>query len=269
MFSQDKFRDALLKWVILSDQPFTEVQNEAFLNMLQTLNPDAKSVSDKTIKRDTMAAFSLEFEKTKLRMKEVPGKISFTMDGWTSRNVLAFVAIRAHFINTEWKYESELLDFVEVDGHSGSDLSDVFLDCLKHYDIPLSKVMAITMDNVESNNTFMNLLATYGITIQTTTSPDANRVRCLAHVLNLSVQDIMSSLNISLKPDDDQPEDEADFSDEENDEEEDGVDLMTVEDESSEPDDENADDMISNEPTISKLRKLVRKIRKSTIKRKN
>lgn len=157
----------MLKWVILSDQPFTEVQNEAFLDMLKTLNPEAKSVSDKTIKRDSMAAFLLEFEKNKLHISKVPGKISFTLDGWTSRNVLAFVAIRAHYINTDWNYESVLLDFVEVDGHKGSDISSVFLDCLKRYDIPLSKVISITMDNAEPNNTFMDILATHGISIQT------------------------------------------------------------------------------------------------------
>lgn len=235
--------------------------------MLKTLNPEAKSVSDKTIKRDSIKNFSLEFEKVKSRIKEVPGKISFTLDGWTSRNVLAFVAIRAHYINTEWNYESVLLDFVKVDGHSGPELCDIFIDCLKRYSIPLSKIMAITMDNVESNNTFMSSLATHGVTIQTIISSDGNRVRCLAHVLNLSVQDIMKSLKISLTLDDDQPEDEVDFSDEEEDEVED-VDLMTDEEESSELDNENDDVMIQDQPTIFKLRKLVRKIRKSPIKRK-
>lgn len=204
----------MLQWVLVCDQPFTEVQQKAFLNLLQTLNPVAKSVSDKTIKRDMMKAFSIELEKNKLRLKQIPGKISFTIDGWSSKNILSFVSIRAHFINTDWTYGSLLVDFIEVDSHKGFDLKCTFLDCLKRYEIPLSKVMAITMDNVEANTLFMEHLQTYGIEIQTIFSPAGNRVRCLAHILNLAVQDIMKSLNISLTSDTDEPEDEVDFSDE-------------------------------------------------------
>lgn len=204
----------MLEWVVLTDQPLTAVQHKAFLNLLGTINPDASSVSDKTIKRDMMTAFSHELEKNKSRINDVPGKISFTIDGWSSKNVLSFVAIRAHFINKEWKYESLLLDFIEVDSHKGIDLKYTFIDCLKRYDIRLSKVMAITMDNVESNNLFMEYLQIYGIEVQTVFSAHGNRVRCLAHVLNLGVQDIMTSLSIKKTADTDTPEDEADLSDE-------------------------------------------------------
>lgn len=203
-----------MQWVVVTDQPFTEVQHKAFLNLLQTLNPEASSVSDKTIRRDMMKAFLHELEQNKSRINDLPGKISFTIDGWSSKNVLSFVAMRAHFINIEWKYESLLLDFIEVDGHSGFELKETFLDCLKRYVIPLSKVMAITMDNVESNSTFMDHLEKYGIEVQTVISSSGNRVRCLAHVLNLGVQAILKSLNISLTADTDRPEDEVDLPDE-------------------------------------------------------
>lgn len=147
-------------------------------------------------------------------MSTVPGKISFTIDGWTSKNVLSFVSIRSHFINAEWKYESVLLDFVHVDGsHSGFDLSSIFLDCLRRFDIPLSKVMGITLDNVASNDTFMTSLEEHGIKISTHVSAASNRVRCLAHVLNLSVQDLLNSLKVSLKYEDAEEDDFADLED--------------------------------------------------------
>lgn len=203
-----------MEWVVLDDQPFTAVQHKAFVKVLGTLNPEASSVSDKTIKRDMMKAFLSELEKNKSRLNGVPGKISITIDGWSSMNVLSFVAIRAHFINIEWKYESLLLDFIEVDSHKGIDLKETFLDCLKRYGIHLSRVMAITLDNVESNSTFMDHLQNYGIEIHTIFSSRGNRVRCLAHVLNLGVQDIMTSLSISKTADTDAPEDVADLSDE-------------------------------------------------------
>lgn len=193
-----------MKWVVVCSQPFCEVQQEAFLDMIKTLNPEAKPISDKTIKRDILSRFAIEAEKLKLHISKVPGKISFTIDGWTSKNVLSFLAIRMHFINADWKYESVLLDFLHVDGsHMGFNLGIIFLDCLKRFEIPLSKVMAITMDNVGSNDTFMEYLKNEGIKIEIRISAAGNRVRCLAHVLNLSVQDLMSALNIALNNDED------------------------------------------------------------------
>lgn len=161
-----------------------------------------------------MKAYLSELEKNKSHLNAAPGKISFTIDGWSSKNVLLFLAIRAHFINIEWKYESTLLDFIEVDSHKGIDLKETFVNCLKRYDIHLSKVMAITMDNVESNSTFMDHTKIYGIEVQTNFSSHGNRVRCLAHVLNLGVQDIMTSLSIKKAADTDEPDDEADLYDE-------------------------------------------------------
>lgn len=193
VFSQEKFRKALLKWVVVCGQPFTEVQQDAFVEMVKTLNPEAVTISATTIKRDVMGEFTIEAEKVKQYISSVPGKISFTIDGWTSKNVLAFLAIRTHFINVDWKYESLLLDFVPVDGsHTGFNMSQVFVDCLKRFEIPMWKVMGITMDNVASNDTLMEWLESHGL------SATDNRVRCLAHILNLSVQDLMSSLKIAL-----------------------------------------------------------------------
>lgn len=108
---------------MVCDQPFTETQQEAFNKMVNTLNPKAKVISPTTVKRDLIVTFGVKLEQVKSRMSTVPGKISFTLDGWTSKNVLSFISIRSHFINVEWKYESVLLDFVHVDGsHKGIDL---------------------------------------------------------------------------------------------------------------------------------------------------
>ncbi|HEY0222575.1 MAG TPA: hypothetical protein VGC17_07290 [Lactovum miscens] len=184
--------------------------------MINTLNPKAKVISPTTLKRDLNGTFQIKFEEVKSRMGTVPGKISFTIDGWTSKNVLSFVSIRSHFINAEWKYESVLLDFVEVDGsHSGLNMSKIFLDCLRRFEIPLSNVMGITMDNVTSNDTFMEHLQAHGIQIVTNVSAANNRVRCLTHILNLSVQDLLNSLKVSLKYEDAEDEEFEDLEDSE------------------------------------------------------
>lgn len=132
-------------------------------------------------------------------LKKVPGKISFT-DAWTSKNVLPFMAIRAHWISSDWAYETVLLDFSHIDGkHDGKNFRSMFVQCLERFQIPLSKMLALTMDNVSSNDTFMEFLRLHGIELGVKITAEENRVRCILHILNLVVQDILQFLKIPLK----------------------------------------------------------------------
>lgn len=114
------------------------------------------------------------------------------MDMWSSKNVLPFLAIRAHWISTEWEYKTQLLDFAPVKGdHDGKTQFRLFLECMTRFGIPLAKVLAFTMDNATPNDTFIACLQDHGIEIGINFSESENQVRCLAHILNLSVQDIL------------------------------------------------------------------------------
>lgn len=156
---------------------------------MKSLNPVAHVISDKTVQADIMAKFGEKMLEVKARLASIPGKISITMDGWTSKNVLSFVAIRAHWLDTEWNYQTTLLDFAKVEGeHSGYKLKTLFEDCLTRFDIPFSKIMGITVDNATNNDTFFFWLEEMGL------KAEVNQIRCLAHIMNLSVKDMLKAL---------------------------------------------------------------------------
>lgn len=205
MFCQDKYRAALLRWVIECDQPFTAPQQAAFLDLVKSLNPNAKTVSSATLKRDLKKKYSEKFEEIKSKVLDIPGKISFTMDAWTSTNMFPFVNIRAHWIDIDWKQQSVLLEFSEICGdHSGANFCQIFVKCINRYGISGSKVLAVTLDNASNNGTFvrsfLNELSKQSVDI----SPENIHVRCLAHVMNLSVQDILKALKSGQVVDDDE-----------------------------------------------------------------
>lgn len=175
--------------------------------MIASLNPEAGTISATTVKRDIMELFAVKVQETKLKLVKVPGKLSFTLDAWTSKNVLPFMAIRVHWIDADWAYQTVLLDFCYITGkHDGENFCNIFVECLKRFEIPISKVLALTMDNVGSNDTFMEFLTKHGIKVNVHTSSAENRVRCMPHVLNLSVQDILASLKIVLNHEEDKYE---------------------------------------------------------------
>lgn len=174
---------------MLCDMKFNVVEKPAFRKLIHSLNPVAELISDKTVQADVLVKFGEKMEGLKERLSKIPGKISITTDGWTSGNVLSFVAIRGHWLDKDFNYNSTLLDFVNVQGeHSGYKLNTIFEDCLSRYDIPFTKIMGITVDNAANNDTFINWLEEHGIT------HDVNHIRCLAHIMNLSVQDMLKCL---------------------------------------------------------------------------
>lgn len=283
MFSQERYREALVKWIVLSNQPFSEPEVETFLEMIKTLNPEAKTICKETVKRDIMKKFQEVVNEIKSKLNKSPAKFSFTMDAWTSKNMLPFLAIRAHWMNANFEYETVLLDFCHITGkHDGPKFCSIFLDCLKRFDIPLSKVLGVTVDNVSSNDTLMSSLETHGIKVGSHLSSQDNRVRCMPHILNLSVQDILEKLKIPkneakdlyehldeevgfpliiknnlywkymFKVDDDSNEVEGAEEEE----------VEKSDDDDSEDEEENANE--SGSFTVPKLRTLIKKIRKST-----
>ncbi|KAJ6635755.1 hypothetical protein Bhyg_14341, partial [Pseudolycoriella hygida] len=45
VFSKDRYRESIIKWIVNSDQPFCECQQNDFVNLLKSLNPDAPPLS--------------------------------------------------------------------------------------------------------------------------------------------------------------------------------------------------------------------------------
>jgi len=72
--------------------------------------------------------------------QNAPGHLSFTLDAWTSSNMLPFLGITTHWITRDWQLKEILLDFCMLYGpHSGENLAEVFERCCRELGI-LTKV---------------------------------------------------------------------------------------------------------------------------------
>jgi uncharacterized protein involved in high-affinity Fe2+ transport len=53
-----------------------------------------------------------------------------------SGNYISFLGITAHWITEDWELKNIFLDFIKLDGpHSGSNIKEAFLECLKNFKI--------------------------------------------------------------------------------------------------------------------------------------
>lgn len=67
--------------MVVCDQPFTAPEQQVFADMVETLNPDAKLYSDKTMRADLIETFDKKFDELKERLSKIPGKMAITMNG--------------------------------------------------------------------------------------------------------------------------------------------------------------------------------------------
>ena len=123
------------------------------------------------------------------------GKVSLTLDAWTSSTQVPFLGVTCHYIEPlTWKYQTLLLGFERLRGsHSAQALCEVVVDVLKKYNIT-GAIRAITADSASVNTAmFRNFKLEYGGLLHEFTTEDCH-IRCMGHVINLAVQTLLKTL---------------------------------------------------------------------------
>jgi hypothetical protein len=130
-----------------------------------------------------------------------PGaRISLALDCWTSPNKHAFLAITGYFIDAGWRYREVLLGFEGLEGkHSGLNLCTVLRVVLDKYGIA-DRILAITTDNASNNGTLTKELQQALSMVNF--NARGGHISCLAHVLQLSLKELLGKIRIEPKNDD-------------------------------------------------------------------
>lgn len=188
-----------------------------------------------------------EFEKMQENLINIlnknKSKFAFTVDAWSSKTNKSYYGITIHYINDEWQLISTALDFIPSEGnHAGIDIAQIFYKVAELYKV-LHKISGITLDNVSANSTFIEelvkILKSKGIYLNL---KDIH-FRCMSHILNLGVQDMLNLIKIEVK----KP----------------NLDDYDIENETDEILDDTEDDEFS--VIVNKVRKLNIKIRNSEV----
>ena len=107
---------SLVEWIIINQHPFTIVEEPKFIDYIHILNPDVVLISADTIKRRILDLYTANIVKMQESFQDILGKISFTLDVWTSPSTKSFLAITAHYIDKDWKLKNVLVDFIQIFG---------------------------------------------------------------------------------------------------------------------------------------------------------
>lgn len=124
-------------------------------------------------------------------------KINLCLDAWTSPFNVAFLGIIAHYIDKDWVMQERMLAFIELTGgHAGHVTSRHVFETLEQFGIT-ERLGTITTDNASDNGTFVASLSIRLLAKQVEWNSTQNHLRCVAHIVNLSAQCLLSSLRAS------------------------------------------------------------------------
>ena len=194
----------ILRWVVTDDVAFTAIESPAFQQIFKDL-PDAPlPFSSRTVVRRIDA----DFDRCRIQLIDELARtcstIALSLDVWTSKNHKAILGVIGHWVSPDFKYHERVLEFSELAGsHSGENMAETLQKMLIELRIE-DKLLTITADNASNNETlaselYLNLLEEYNsedskVSRRLRFQGIDSYIRCLAHVLNLIVRDILSGM---------------------------------------------------------------------------
>jgi hypothetical protein len=128
-------------------------------------------------------------------------KIFLFMNCWFSFNRQEYLTINAYFIDDKWIYHEVLLAFEHVtESHTNTRLTKIMQDIIIRHKLQ-DRILAITSDNVENNNTMhVELLRMLRIKMFDDINfnvRNIKRVFCLAHVIQLALRELLEKIRIN------------------------------------------------------------------------
>lgn len=196
-FDNKVFREYLAAFIVSSNSSLSLVENPNFHRLIQYCNNKARMISRRTLGHDIQTLYQALFQQVINRLQrhcDDGGRVSITLDAWSSSTRIPFLGITGHYIEgPTWQFKSVLLGFERLRGsHTADALSRVLLAVLQRFHLTKS-VRGITTDNASTNNKMLRILEK---TLPTFKAKE-NHIRCMAHIINLAVQELLSHLRVS------------------------------------------------------------------------
>ena len=196
---QRNLEQAMARWIVSSQQPFSVVESDDFKNMFRILDSEVDVPSRHTMRNRVLAREDDYFLQMKYFLHLSKSKVALTADAWSSSIYKGYMSVTAHWVDNGWVMHSALLEFKRfLTPHTG-EAAKVFLkEVIGEWNLN-RRISSVTTDNAADMVKGIELLRkdldkeTPGMYAST-----SFHTRCVAHVINLAVKECMSDIHSKI-----------------------------------------------------------------------
>lgn len=199
-FDQDRCNQEIAKMIIMHDYPLHMVEHSGFINFVQTLQPQFNIASFNSIQGDCLALYLREKQNLSNMLIGIPGRVSLTLDMWTSDENLGYVFLTGHFIDGDWKLHRRILNVVMVPSPESDDaFAQAVVACLEDWSLQ-TRLFSITLDQFFTSEIMMgNLRGVVSIKNPLIFNGQLLIRNCFARVLCSLTQDALEAMSGTVK----------------------------------------------------------------------
>ena len=156
-YDQAKIREVVSHMIMVHELPFAFTEYKLFNLLMKTASPHYQRISRATAKADCWTSYEVEKKRLNGLLKTVD-RISITTDMWKSGQKIQYMVLTAHFVESDWKLQKRVLNFVDVPPpHFGLAVYDALYKCLQEWGIE-GKISTITVNNAAYNDLAVKML---------------------------------------------------------------------------------------------------------------
>ena len=189
-FVFDKFKIALIRWVVFCHIAFSQIENRYFQALIFTLSAALVGFlpTRNTMRKWVMEEYEAQKKILKDELRKTRSKVHISFDLWTSPNYYALIAVVGHYIDCDGRRRVRLLGIKNIEGeHSGDNIAGAVLEVIKDYGIG-DRVGFFMLDNASSNDVAVDIILRTLYPTMSDAARKRRRLRCLAHITNLVAQ---------------------------------------------------------------------------------
>ncbi|KAG6904879.1 hypothetical protein DXG01_006492 [Tephrocybe rancida] len=206
-YSDSLFHSVAIEWLIATDQPLSALEHPKFIEMIDVASQAPNGVKIPNCKATRQYIMDL-FQKNIKNLRErfesaaVLGEVSMTCDAWQAGNADAYYAVTGRWIEEMspgvWE-KSALFGFTLMNtAHNGKHLDHTLFRIAHRLGIT-TKASWVTCDNASNNLTMLQHFEVWlnkcpkhlALKMKPWNWKD-RFIRCLAHVINLATQAVIS-----------------------------------------------------------------------------
>jgi hypothetical protein len=200
-FTQQRFNDKLLKYVLNVNLSFRAIESSFFKNFVKYLRRNV-DILERIFFEKMMKKRVNQIKDDLFQNLEIEIKIFIALNVWISFNHLVFMNVIAYFIDCEFRFREVFITFKSFfEQHTNEKLTEAIMNILQVYKFT-RRLMTIIADNASNNVTLRKHLFEKLTKMNVNWNLEIDIINCMIHVLQLFVIVLLIALRVQVFNDD-------------------------------------------------------------------